>query len=144
MGRNHDYVKWVCSDQVHNKWVQDKAETMVIIGSDCVSLYPNLTKLETASEVAEAVLESDIKWEDVNYKEAVRYLALGRPREWCARSSLARVLPHRRHNNGTRPGMTGTGPMGAKVNDEVQWAFPRVELTDLEKSLLCPKFYGLG
>ena len=36
---------------------------MVVIGSDAVSLYPSMTKLESADEVANAVLESNIKWE---------------------------------------------------------------------------------
>ena len=61
---------------------------MVIVGSDCVSLYPNLTKIETASEVADGVMESDIKWLEVNYKEAARFLVLGRSKEWCLGSGL--------------------------------------------------------
>ena len=49
---------------------------MVIIGSDAISLYPNLTRQESADEVAEAVMESDLKWEVVNWKEATRFLVL--------------------------------------------------------------------
>ena len=41
---------------------------MVIIGTDAVSLYPSMTKPESADEVAEAVLESSLKWEGVNWK----------------------------------------------------------------------------
>ena len=36
---------------------------MVIIGTDAVSLYPSLTKQESADEVAETVMESSLKWE---------------------------------------------------------------------------------
>ena len=131
--KKHDYVKWVGSDKVKNIWVQDKSENMVIIGSDCVSLYPNLTKTETASEVAEAIMESSIKWADVNYKEGVRFLVLGRPKEWQKTSGLSRVLPSRRYVKGCKPGLTGAGPLGASSNDEVQWVFRKVELTMLEK-----------
>ena len=68
----------VSSKQVAGEWIQDKSRKMVIIGSDAVSLFPSLTKQESADEVASAVLESDLKWEGVNWKEAVRFLALGR------------------------------------------------------------------
>ena len=81
----------------------------MIIGSDAVSLYPSLTKEESANEVAEAVLESNIKWDGVNWNEAV--LVLGRDEAWCWSSGLGRVLSWRKHKNGTRPGLTGVGPM---------------------------------
>ena len=81
------------SKDVHNKWVQDKSSKMVVIGSDCVYLYPNLTKQTTADEVANAIMESDIEWRDVNWKESVRYLVLGRSKEWRAGSGLTRILP---------------------------------------------------
>ena len=32
-----------------------------------------------------------------------------------------------------KPGLTGQGPKGPNINDEVQWVFPKVELTALEK-----------
>ena len=65
-----------------------------------------------------------MKWADINYKEAVRYLVLGRPKEWCSRSGLRRVLPHRRHKKGVKPGVTGQGPAGPSTNDDIQWVFP--------------------
>ena len=131
--RKHDREKWVSSKDVHNMWVQDRSSKMVIIGSDCVSLYPNLTKQVTADEVAQAVIESEIKWKDINWKEAVRYLVLGRPKEWRVRSGMSRILPHRRFSRGTKPGMTGAGPIGPSTGDELQWVFPSVELTSLDK-----------
>ena len=42
----------VSSKNVSQEWVQDKSRVMVIIGSDAVSLYPSLTKEESANEVA--------------------------------------------------------------------------------------------
>ena len=68
---------------------------MVVIGSDAVSLFPSLTKLESAEEVAQAVMESSMKWEGMNYKEAVMFLVLGRDEAWCRSSKLNRVLPWR-------------------------------------------------
>ena len=142
--RKHDSVKWVSSSEIHNKWVQDRSKKMVVIGSDCISLYPNLTKLETADKVPEAIMESEVKWADINYKEAVRYLVLSRPKEWCSRSGPRRVLPHRRHNKGVKPGVTGQGPAGPSTNDEIQWVFPTVELTGWEKKKILSEVLRLG
>ena len=38
----------VNSKQVSQEWIQDKSKTMVVIGSDAVSLFPSLTKQESA------------------------------------------------------------------------------------------------
>jgi hypothetical protein len=116
----------------------------MVIGSDAVSLFPSLTKQESADEVAEAVLESDLKWEGINWKEAVRYLALGRDEVWCRSSKLRRVLPWRKSNKGSRPGLRGVGPLGAEVNDEKQWNFPDVELTKLEKKMIMSEVLRLS
>ena len=111
-----------------------RKQKMVIIGSDVISLYPNLTRQESADEVAEAVMESDLKWEGVNWKEATRFLVLGRDEPWCRSSKLWRVLPRRKYKHGTRPGLTGAGPLGADCDDENQWEFRSgVHLTELDK-----------
>ena len=128
----HENMKWISSHDVENKFVQNNTKEMVIIGSDCISLYPNLTKVESANEVAEAVLSSDIKWTGIDWKEASRYLVLRRSRDWCMRHRLRRVLPTRRSFRGTKPGMTGQGPLGAEIGDEKQWRFPKVEITEQE------------
>ena len=115
----------VNSKQVSQEYIQDRSKVMVVIGSDAVSLFPSLTKLESAEEVAQAVMESNMKWEGVNYKEAVRFLVLGRDEAWCRSSKLNRVLPWRRSTKGTRPGLTGAGLLGADEDDEKQWKFPK-------------------
>ena len=68
----------VNSKDVSQMWIQDRSKPMVIIGRDAVSLYPSMTKVESADEVAEAVMESDLKRDGVDWKEAVRFIALGR------------------------------------------------------------------
>ena len=113
--------------------VQDKNISMVIIGTDVVSLYPNLRWDPAGEQVYQAIMETDITYEGVNYKEGVRYLALVRGYEWCKNSKLRRVLPERKFAKGSWPGITGPGPMGPSVNGEEQWDFPRVALTSIEK-----------
>ena len=121
----------VNSREVSKEWVQDRSSVMVIIGTDAVSLYPSMTKQESADEVAEAVLESSLKWEGVNWKEATRFLVLGRDETWCRGSKLWRVLPRRKHKKGVRPGLTGVGPLGAEPDDENQYEFRSgLELTE--------------
>ena len=129
----------VSSKQVGQEWVQDRSRPMVVIGSDAVSLFQ-----ESVDEVAQAIMESDLKWEGVNWKEAVRFPVLGRDEPWCRSSKLRRVLPWRRSKKGTRNGLTGVGPLGADANDEKQWKFPPVELTELEKKMIMAEVMRLS
>ena len=47
-----------------------------------------------------------------------------------------KILPYRRKNRGTRPGVTGAGPMGRERGDQEQWVFPTVTLTEGDKKEL--------
>ena len=142
--RKPDDRLWISSKEVANRLIQDRSRPMVIVGSDCVSLYPNLMKVESADEVAQAVIESEVKWEGINWKEAVRYIALCHDELWCRSSRLARVLPRRRHKKGTRPGVTGAGPRGPEEDGEEQWKFPPVELAELEKRHIMAEVMRIG
>ena len=86
--------------------------------------------------VREAVLKSNIKWEEIDYREGVRYLALNWDLEKCKSSNLRRVLPVRRGRRGTRPGLKGAGPRGKLKGDQEQWIFSDVVLEEWEKSRL--------
>ena len=83
----------VSSRDVPIHLIQDRSKAMVIVGTDVVGLYPNLTGEESAEEAYQAVMESDMNWDGVNRKEAMRLLAMKRSRMWCLRSKLRRVLP---------------------------------------------------
>ena len=102
-------------------------------GSNVVSLYPNLEIEKVVRNIKEAVMESGIKWEEADYQEGARYIALNWDKETCARSSLRRILPVRRGKRGTRPGMKGAGPRGKIHGDQEQWIFPPVKLKEDEK-----------
>ena len=84
-------------------------ENHVTFGS---SLTVTLDAEKFAELVYEAVLKSEIKWTNLDYIEASRYIALNWTEEQCSQSKLRRVLPRRRSNKGTRPGVRGTGPSG--------------------------------
>ena len=88
-------VKMVSSSEVPNSLVQDYSREMVVVGTDVVSLYPNLTWEAAGEEVFRAIFESEMEWEGVNWKSGVLYLALCRGYAWCKASQLRRILPSR-------------------------------------------------
>ena len=106
---------------------------MIFLGSDVVSLYPSLDIREVGLRVKEAVLNSTVKWEGVDYLEAVRYIALNWTEDQCRSSNLLRVLPWRRKKQGSRPGIRGAGPRGPETGDTDQWIFPKVVLSQEDK-----------
>ena len=116
--------------------VQDQSIPMVVVGTDVVNLYPSLDIGRVVEIVKYAILHSGVSWEEIDYLEASRYIALNWTKKQCDGSSLRRVLPTRRYTTGTRPGLTGAGPQGALRGDQEQWVFPSVKLTCEDKKLL--------
>ena len=137
-------VRMVSSQDVNNNLVQDKSKPVVVIGSDVVSLYPNLRSLEAGEEIFQAVMASSITWEGVNWQEAVRYIAMTRGYKWCQESRLRRVLPERHFARGSWPGVTGPGPSGPHSGDIKQWDFPNVLVTELDKKAIIGEVLRMG
>ena len=132
------------SSEALPEMIQNYEEKMVLIGGDVISLYPNLEIDSMVEKVKEAILTSDMKWEDVDYLEGVRYLALNWDAEQCRMSKLRRVLPVRRGKRGSRPGMMGTGPRGPTRGDQEQWIFPEVTLLDWEKKMIVAEVVSIA
>ena len=97
--------------------MQDKSTNQVVVGSDVEALYPSLQDTKVAEIVFNAIMETKVGFEGVNYQEGARYIVLNCTEQECRLGPLGRVLPRRRFVNGTRPGVTGAGPMGAEVGD---------------------------
>ena len=143
-------VRWECrvdyceedEDRVYSSGevlpedIQDQTTPMVVIGTDVVNLYPSLDITKVVEVVKEAILDIGISFDEVDYLEASRYVALNWSEAECQKSGLRRVLPRRRYRTGTRPGLTGEGPLGYQRGDQEQWIFPSVTLTQEEKRLL--------
>ena len=70
--------------------------------------------------VEEEVMRSEIVWEDLNYLEGTRLIALNRSAEYCRSHVLHRVHPVRRGRTWVRPGVIGKGPLGPKQGDQEQ------------------------
>ena len=125
------------ASEVENRVLQDRSDNMVIVGADVEALYPSLEDVQVAEIIYKAVMESEVKFDGVNHQEGARYIALTSSEEECRTGPLRRVLPRRRFEAGTRPGVTGTGPMGPESCDQEQWVFKKgIKLTELEKRLI--------
>ena len=121
-----DLDRLIDSCEVNPEDLQDFSLPLVLVGSDVASLYPNLDAEKVAELVYNAVLKSEIKWSNIDYFEAARYLALNWSEEQCRSSKLRRILPTRRGKTGTRPGVRGS-----------EWKFrPDINLTEAEKKEL--------
>ena len=116
--------------------IQDQTTPMVVVGTDVINLYPSLDIKKVVGTVGEAILESKITWDAVDYLEGARYIALNWTEAQCRSSRLRRILPRRRHKGGSRPGLTGEGPLGAERGDQEQWVFPQVRLRWEERRLI--------
>ena len=90
------------ADVLHED-LQDQTIPMVIVGSDVVNLYIN----KVVETVQLAIMESSIQFDEIDYLEAARYVALNWTAEECRASPLGRILPTRRGTRGTRPGLRG-------------------------------------
>ena len=133
---DNDLDRKITSTKSNLEDIQDFSCPMVIVGTDVVSLYPNLDITRVVHNIEEAILSSKMKWVDIDYLEGVRYVALNWSAAQCRESNLRRILPVRRKNKGSRPGLRGAGPRGSTRGDTEQWLFPDVVLTEQEKMLL--------
>ena len=90
---------------MENTEIIQNPEELVIIGSDVTALYPSLTDIEVAITCFDAVLNSDIKFLNINYQVAGKYVAMHLTPEEQRRSPLYNILPRRTSKNGVRPGV---------------------------------------
>ena len=117
---------------------------VIVGGADVVGLYPACKASHSGLLAKQAVLESQMQFEGINYLEAARYCAMKLDRFEIRVNGLERVLPTRRFRKGTRPGVTGKGPLGKSSNDDELWVFPKAEPTELEKRRLIAACVEIG
>ena len=71
------------SDTVANRYVQNKGQKMVIIGSDVESLYPSLEAIEVAEIVYNAMVETEVSMDNINWVEGSKYITLTSTEQEC-------------------------------------------------------------
>ena len=124
--------------EVQNKEMIQDEEMMVIVGSDVEALYPSLSDVEVALICFDAIMNSDINFQMINFRVAGKYVAMHLSKEEQLLSPLRRILPVRTAKGGVRPGVSA-----APGKDE-NWSFPISSLTEYEERLLVAMTIQIG
>ena len=117
---------------------------LTVVGADVVGLYPNLNADITAEAIRLEVVESEAKFEGVNYFEAGKYIAIN-TQPWEARKmGVENLIPRRRYNRGPKPKITGEGSMSNGTDDDSQWVRKNKTFSDSEKAKLMGACLKIG
>ena len=100
-------------------------ENVVIAGTDVEALFPSLEDLESARIAADAVMESHVKFENVNYDLALRYLFVVGGKCHLSENGLMRYAPRWL---GGRPDLLTIG--GEAFSEEGKWSPSRLPLPE--------------
>ena len=92
-------------DVIRQEIIQDK-DDLVVTGADVEGLYPSLSDIEVALIVFEAIMNSGIKFENIDFRLAGKYISMHLTEEEQRVSPLWRILPRRTTRNGVRPGVS--------------------------------------
>ena len=91
-------------------------EELILLGIDAVALFPSLDPEQTAKEVREEFVRSEMvldpevwKWE-----ELVTYVAMNHTQEEIDKLGLSQVIPRRKFAKGVRPGVTSDDALSGK------------------------------
>ena len=114
--------------------LSEDEEKIFIIGADVIALFPSMTSVRTARIARDEVTKSPIECDGMNYKEMSRYICI-MEKMTSGVEKVRRVLP-RRSKDGAKP--TDIGIRNREINSkhvdtEIEWTFPAVEPTNLEK-----------
>ena len=113
---------------------------LVFIGGDVCALYPSSTAGLAGKAVREAILQSEVSFEGIDFKELAKYIAINASEYEVAQSGLRRVVPVRAKRRGAKPGMKGAGVLGPHKNkNDEMWKFPKYEPTAEDRRKLLAK-----
>lgn len=68
-------------------------EEMAVTGSDVESLFPSLTDIESDRIAIHSILKSKLRFENVDYLKALKYLMIVGGKELLEEAGLGRLLP---------------------------------------------------
>jgi hypothetical protein len=103
----------------------------VLLGNNVVGLFPNIKSKNSARIVRYKVEESSLEFEGFDYKQGGRYIVMNRHYTGDLKP-LWNVLPWRRKNKGTAPGMSSAAVNAVEDNPEYQWIYPKAQPTKLQ------------
>ena len=88
-------------------------EDLHIVGADVKSLYPSLDAHRTGEAVRKEIICSSVEFMDLEWKEMARYLALTSDDFQHKSWGVDHLVPRRRFNHRSMPGITGVDPLSA-------------------------------
>ena len=124
--------------------IREYGKNVVVSSEDVDGLFPNIEILRSAEICGEAIKETKVKYEGVDYRWAGKYIALTCTPKEIEESGLYDIVPVRKYKPGTRPGITGAEAMsrkkeGAEEENATKWSFRRILFTEKEKKMLLAK-----
>ena len=131
-------------DEVYSDKVRQTQE-IVVCGADVIALYPNLKMTEAAQLCYEAILETDIDSDGVDYQEIAIYIAMNNTSEYLIPKAVKNLVPRKSKKKGPRPGMTGAAALsGNPTHTSGQWTFSRTDFSAEEKRPLLAEAAKIG
>ena len=82
----------------------------ILLGADVEALYPNMERTATGGMIYQAVLESDVSFQGINYELLAIYLFLVMGRNLMYKAGLEDCIPRRRFDK------SKARSLGAKIN----------------------------
>ena len=110
---------------------KERGEKYVICGTDVEALFPSLEDIECARMVKQAVMNSKIEFDNIDYKMALKYLKICGGEDYMRQVGLGNVTPKWKGKNGACLTVTGEGG-----HDEKMWREVSRELHDWEKKII--------
>ena len=98
------------NERIKQKNGRDESKEIVVVSQDVDGLYPELRRAETVRIAGKLMEESEISFEDVNFQEVGKYLAIHLTQESIVKNNLVTVIPDRVKTQngpvgGPKPGM---------------------------------------
>ena len=114
---------------------------LVVLSQDVKALYPSIKKEETIKIVGKLIEETEIEFDDVDYKCLGKYLAVHLTPEEIANNNLISVIPARRKEKETQGVVRGRKPgiayldsdLDANKNEKWDWKGKRKNPTKIQK-----------
>ena len=116
----------------------DQNREKVLVGADCVQLFPSLKAAQSGRIVREAAIkiisQSGLEIRGLDYQELAKYVRMNMSDFEIQARKLNKIIPVRKFNRGSMPGMSGEeATRGYIPEDEERFIHPLREPTDAEK-----------
>ena len=108
----------------------------VIVGADVIGLYPSLDAEQTAEAVRKETINSEVSFEGVNHKEALRYIAVNCDKFEIRKMGLEHLVPSRRFTKGQKPTIRGVDSKSGRDTTDEKWVPKGREPTKSEEKLI--------